>query len=136
GGGGGGSRRAVPAPPPAATGVVAVCGGAGNGALFESRGATQLVEGGQTMTPPAAELLAAVEATGAPEAIVLPNNPNIVLVSEQAVTLATKPARVVPTSSVQAGLAALVAFNPELSAEQNEAAMVEAAARVATGPVP
>ncbi|HKA27397.1 MAG TPA: hypothetical protein VKD88_08485, partial [Gaiellaceae bacterium] len=55
--------------------------------------------------------------------------------SEQAVTLATKPARVVPTSSVQAGLAALVAFNPELSAEQNEATMVEAAARVATGAV-
>ncbi|HKB20499.1 MAG TPA: DAK2 domain-containing protein [Gaiellaceae bacterium] len=126
---------AVPDPPPAATGVVAVVAGAGNRALFESLGATQLVEGGQTMNPPAAELLAAVEATGAPEAIVLPNNPNIVLVSEQAVTLATKPARVVPTSSVQAGLAALVAFNPELSAEQNEATMVEAAARVATGAV-
>ena len=126
---------AVPDPPPAATGVVAVVAGAGNRALFESLGATQLVEGGQTMNPPAAELLAAVEATGAPEAIVLPNNPNIVLASEQAVTLATKPARVVPTSSVQAGLAALVAFNPELSAEQNEATMVEAAARVATGAV-
>jgi dihydroxyacetone kinase-like predicted kinase len=51
------------------------------------------------------------------------------------VSLAVKPARVVPTTSIQAGLAALVAFNPELSAEENEAAMVEAAARVATGAV-
>jgi DAK2 domain fusion protein YloV len=126
---------AVPDPPPAATGVVAVVAGDGNRALFESLGATQIVEGGQTMNPSAAELMAAVETTGAPEAIVLPNNPNIVLASEQAVTLATKPARVVPTASMQAGLAALVAFNPELSAEQNEATMVEAAARVATGAV-
>jgi uncharacterized protein len=107
----------------------------GNRRLFESLGATQIVEGGQTMNPSAAELLAAVEATTAPEALLLPNNPNIVLVSEQAASLAAKPARVVPTTSIQAGLAALVAFNPEQSAEENEAAMVEAAARVATGAV-
>ena len=126
---------AVPDPPPAAAGVVAVVAGTGNRRLFESLGATQIVEGGQTMNPSAAELLAAVEATKAPEALLLPNNPNIVLVSEQAVSLAAKPARVVPTTSIQAGLAALVAFNPEQSAEENEAAMVEAAARVATGAV-
>jgi dihydroxyacetone kinase-like predicted kinase len=125
----------VPDPPPAAAGVVAVVAGAGNRRLFESLGATQIVEGGQTMNPSAAELVAAVEATKAPEAILLPNNPNIVLVSGQAVSLAAKPARVVPTTSMQAGLAALVAFNPELSAEENEAAMVDAAARVATGAV-
>src|SRR5204863_92780 len=89
------------------------------------RGIASVVEGGQTMNPSAAELLAAVEATQAPEALLLPNNPNIVLVSEQAVSLAAKPVRVVPTTSIQAGLAALVAFNPEHSAEENEAAMVE-----------
>jgi DAK2 domain fusion protein YloV len=126
---------AVPDLPPAATGVVAVVAGGGNRRLFESLGATQIVEGGHTMNPSAAELLAAVEATNAPEAIVLPNNPNIVLASEQAVSFATKPARVVPTESMQAGLAALVALNPELSAEENETAMAEAAARVATGAV-
>lgn len=126
---------AVPDPPPAATGVVAVVAGDGNRRLFESLGATQIVEGGQTMNPSAAELLAAVEASTAPEAIVLPNNPNIVLASEQAITLAAKPARVVPTASMQAGLAALVAFNAELTAEENESAMAEAATRVATGAV-
>jgi dihydroxyacetone kinase-like predicted kinase len=36
---------------------------------------------------------------------------------------------------MQAGLAALVAFNPENSPEENEGAMVEAGARVATGAV-
>ena len=126
---------AVPDPPPAATGIVAVVAGTGNRRLFESLGAAEIVEGGQTMNPSAAELRAAVEATSAPEAIVLPNNANIVLAAEQAVSLATKPARVVPTTSMQAGLAALVAFNPELPAEENEVAMAEAAARVATGAV-
>jgi uncharacterized protein len=126
---------AVPDPPPAATGVVAVVAGGGNRRLFESLGAMQIVEGGQTMNPSAAELLAAVEATSAPEAIMLPNNPNIVLAAEQAVSLATKPARVVPTTSMQAGLAALVVFNPESAAEENATAMIEAAARVATGAV-
>jgi len=47
---------AVPDPPPAAAGVVAVVAGAGNQRLFESLGATQIVEGGQTMNPSAAEL--------------------------------------------------------------------------------
>jgi fatty acid kinase len=126
---------AVPDPPPAATGVVAVVAGEGNRSLFESLGAMQIVDGGQTMNPSAAELLAAVEAASAPEAILLPNNPNIVLASEQAVSLATKPARVVPTTSMQSGLAALVVFNPELPADENEAAMAEAASRVATGAV-
>src|SRR5438876_6912700 len=126
---------AVPDPPPAATGIVAVVAGAGNQRLFESLGAMQIVEGGQTMNPAAAELLAAIEAANAPEAILLPDNCNIVLVCEEAVVLAAKPARVVPTTSMQAGLAALVAFNPELSAGENESAMVEAAARIATGAV-
>ena len=36
---------------------------------------------------------------------------------------------------MQAGLAALVAFNPIASAEENETAMIEAASRVATGAV-
>src|SRR5947207_10401385 len=93
-----------------ATEVVAVVAGAGNRRLFESLGATQIVEGGQTMNPSAADVVAAVDATASPEAIVLPNNDNVVLAAEQAASLAKKPTRVVPTTSIQAGLAALVAF--------------------------
>jgi len=126
---------AVPDPSPAATEAVAVVAGAGNRRLFQSLGATEIVEGGQTMNPSAADLGAAVEATNAPAAIVLPNNENVVLTAEQAASLAKKPARIVPTTSMQAGLAALVAFNPIASAEENETAMIEAASRVATGAV-
>ena len=126
---------AVPDPPPAATSVVAVVAGAGNRRLFESLGAEQLVEGGQTMNPAAADLVAAVEASRAPEVIVLPNNENVVLAAEQAASLASKPVRIVPTASLQAGLAALVAFEPSRPGAQNAAEMSEAAGRVATGAV-
>jgi hypothetical protein len=126
---------AVPSPPPAAAEVVAVLAGVGNRRLFESLGATQIVEGGQTMNPSTADLVAAIEATKAPEAIVLPNNPNVALAAEQAVSLAPKPASVVRTESIQAGLAALIAFNPDLAAAENAAAMDDAAARVVTGAV-
>src|SRR5205085_26830 len=84
---------AVPDPLPAAAEVVAVVTGSGNRRLFESLGATQIVEGGQTMNPSAAELVAAVDATDAPEAIVLPNNANIRLAAEQAATPAGGVAR-------------------------------------------
>src|SRR5207248_118546 len=83
----------VPDPPPAAAGVVAVVAGDGNRRLFESLGATGIVEGGQMMNPSAAELQVAVDETNAPEAILLPNNDNVVLAAGQAASLATKPAR-------------------------------------------
>jgi DAK2 domain fusion protein YloV len=126
---------AVPDPEPVATDVVAVAVGTGNRRLFESLGAVQIVEGGQSMNPSAADLLAAIAKTSAPETIVLPNNGNVVLAAEQAASLADKPVTVVPTASIQAGLAALVAFNPLSSAAENETAMAEATARVATGAV-
>ena len=75
------------------TGLVAVCLGEGNRRLFRELGATTVIEGGQTMNPSAAEIVEAIEATPAGEVIVLPNNPNVVATAEQAVALASRPAR-------------------------------------------
>jgi hypothetical protein len=127
--------RAAPAPPAGRTGVVAVVVGAGNRRLYASLGATAIVEGGPSMNPSTEEILAALEGLDEPEAIVLPNNANAVMAAEQAAALAAKPVRVVPSRSLPAGLAALVAFDPCRSAEENEAAMRQAAAAVATGAV-
>ena len=80
------------------------------------------------MNPSTADLLAAVEATAADEVVLLPNNSNVVLAAEQAARVAGKPVQVVPTESIPAGLAALVAFNGERSADENAAAMREALA--------
>lgn len=117
------------------TGVVAVVAGAGNRRLFQSLGAARIVEGGQTMNPPTADIVAAIDSLDAPEALILPNNANVILSSEQALLLALKPARVVPTRSMQAGLAAMVAYDPSLALAENADAMTEAVAAVATGAV-
>jgi DAK2 domain fusion protein YloV len=125
----------VPDAPPALTEVVAVVAGEGNKTLFDSLGATQIVADGQSMNPAASDLVEAIERTQAAEAIVLPNNSNVVLAAEQARELATKPVHVVRTTSIPAGLAALVAFDPTADAETNVRAMEETLASVATGAV-
>ncbi len=126
--------------PPAAiqtleTGVVAVCPGRGNRRLFESLGATRVIEGGQTMNPSAADILEAIEAVPTDDVLVLPNNSNVVLTAEQAAALSEKAVRIIPTRSVQAGFAALSRFVPTASAAENEQAMVDELAGVSTGEV-
>jgi hypothetical protein len=128
-------ERLLAALPDARTGVVAVVAGEGNRRLFEGLGAARVIEGGQTMNPSTADLLDAVESVTAAEVVLLPNNSNVVMAAEQAARVAGRPVHVVPTESIPAGLAALVAFNGERSAEENAAAMREALIGVATGEV-
>ena len=87
------------------------------------------------MNPPTAELLAAVEATTGEEVVLLPNNANVILAAEQAAQLAARPARVVPARSLQAGLAALIAFNQDRPADENAAEMSRALEESSTGEV-
>lgn len=127
-----GSGGAVPT---LETGLVAVCPGRGNRRLFESLGATRVIEGGQTMNPSTAEIVEAIDAVPAAEVLVLPNNSNVILTAEQAAQHSAKPVRVVPSRSVQAGLAAMGRYVPTNTAEQNEEDMRDALASVATGEV-
>ena len=87
------------------------------------------------MNPSAQEILAAIESSPAGEVVVLPNNGNVILAAEQAARLASKPVRVVQSDSLPAGLAAMVVYDPDRSAEANVADMHEALASVATGAV-
>ena len=109
--------------------------GEGNRRLFESLGASRIVEGGQTMNPSTAELAAAIEAAPGEGVIVLPNNSNVILAAEQAVANTDKRAEVVATDSLPAGLAAMVVFDPDRDAADNAAEMREVLATVATGEV-
>jgi hypothetical protein len=115
--------------------VVAVVTGAGNRRLFAGLGAGQLIDGGRTMNPATQEILDAIERAPAPEAIVLPNNPNVIMSAEQAARHASKPVRVIPTRSIQEGLAALVAYDSSRSAEANLAEIFDALESVGTGAV-
>jgi hypothetical protein len=120
--------------PAAACAVVAVTNGPGLTAMYRELGAA-VVDGGATMNPSTYDLLAAIHAAGAREAIVLPNSPNVILAAERAAELSEIPASVVPTRSQQEGLLALIAFDPATGAEDNCRAVAEAAAALATGGV-
>jgi dihydroxyacetone kinase-like predicted kinase len=126
------------APMPVATletGLVAVCPGRGNRRLFESLGATRVIEGGQTMNPSAADILEAIESVPTETVLVLPNNSNVVLTAEQAAGLSQKTVRVIPSKSVQAGFAAMSRFVPTSTPEENEQAMLEELAAAVTGEI-
>ena len=120
--------------PAAACGIVAVTNGSGLTAMYRELGA-HVVDGGATMNPSTYDLLAAIHAAGAREAIVLPNSPNVILAAERAADLSEIPAGVVPTRSQQEGLLALIAFDPAVSAEENCRTVRDAAAALATGGV-
>ena len=123
----------------ARTGVVAVVAGDGNRRLFETlaggMGPIAIVEGGQTMNPSTADLLAAVQSLASDEAILLPNNSNVVLAAEHAAANADRPVQVVAADSIPAGLAAMVAFDGTRAASENAADMREAVDAVAAGEV-
>ncbi len=116
------------------TAVVAVSHGSGNRRLFEGENAT-VIEGGQTTNPSVGELVDAIEAAPAPAVAVLPNNSNVILAAQEAAGLTEKDVRVIPSRSVQAGLAAIMAYLPTSSLDENEKEMLEALGSVATGEV-
>jgi len=116
-------------------GIVAVAQGEGLMAAFKSLGADVVLSGGQTMNPSTEEFVNAVEEVPAPEVLVLPNNKNVILAARQAEGLVQKKMAVVPTRSIPQGIAALVAFNPEMDLEKNASLMAEAAQKVKTGEV-
>jgi len=118
-------RLRVLAAPPGAV-VVAVVAGEGNKRLFRELGCHAIVDGGQSMNPSAAQLLEAVDALGADEVVLLPNNGNVVLTAEQAAGMSSRRIAVVPATSIPAGLAAMVAFDVEQDAVGNARAMEEA----------
>jgi dihydroxyacetone kinase-like predicted kinase len=76
-----------------------------------------------------------VQELDAEEAIILPNNSNIVLAAEHAAANADRTVEVVPATSIPAGLAAMVAYDGSRTATENAKEMREAIAAVATGEV-
>jgi dihydroxyacetone kinase-like predicted kinase len=114
--------------------VVAVASGPGVRRLFEELGVL-VVDGGATMNPSTYELLAGIHAAPGAEVLVLPNSPNVILAAERAAELSEKPARVVPTTAPQEGLAALLAFDPTKGSDVNEAVVHKAAEALRVGGV-
>jgi DAK2 domain fusion protein YloV len=114
--------------------AVAVVAGRGMRELYEGLGAF-VVDGGETFNPSIYDLLAAIHEVPAEEVLVFPNNPNVVMAAERAAELSDKEARVVPCTSQQAGVAALVELDPTSSIDVNAERMTEALAGIRAGSV-
>lgn len=125
-----------PEEPTEEIGFVSVAMGDGLRTLFTDLGCSHVVSGGQTMNPSTEDIYAAVLATPAKTVVVLPNNKNIILAAEQVVPMvADRKVIIVPTRTIPQGLAAMLAYDTDLSEEKNISQMTEAAKGVSTGQV-
>jgi DAK2 domain fusion protein YloV len=115
--------------------VVTVAIGVGIEQVFVDLGAAGVIRSGQTMNPSSADILDAVKRANAEHTVVLPNNGNIIMAANQAAELSDGTISVVPTKSIPQGVAALLAFNPELDATTNIDAMTSAMSEVRSGEV-
>ena len=119
--------------PPKDYGFVSVAQGEGFANILKDLGVDVIVEGGQTMNPAIEDLEKAIAAVNATTVFVLPNNGNVILAAQQAAQISEKNVIVLPTKNVAMGIAAVVAFQPDLSPDENAANMDEAAQHVRTG---
>jgi len=91
------------------------------------------LQGGQTMNPSAEDILKLVSEMNTEETVILPNNSNIILTANQIQSLTDKKVAVVGSKFVTQGIAAMIEFNKDISAEENAAAMTDAFASVHSG---
>ena len=116
-------------------GMIAVAPGDGLADIFRDLGVDEIIVGGQTMNPSAADIAAAADKVPARNVFVFPNNKNITLAAQQANDLTNKNLIVIPTRSVPEGITASIAFNPDGSQEENTEAMNDAIKGVKSGSV-
>ena len=130
------AKKETVSAPPKEFGIVAVSLGEGFNQIFTDLAVDQIVEGGQTMNPSIADISAAISKVNAKCVFVLPNNSNVILAAQQAAELVeNQQVLVIPSKNVAMGIAAAVAFQAEVSAEENAKRMDEAAQRVRTATV-
>lgn len=125
-----------PAEPQNAVGFVTVASGEGLNELFKDLGCDRVVSGGQSMNPSTENIYNAIMAVPAKVVFVLPNNKNILMAARQACELVTdRKTIMIPTRTVPQGIAAMLAYDPEATAELNLEYMEEAARKILTGQV-
>jgi uncharacterized protein len=114
---------------------ITVAMGNGIANIFKELNVDFIIPGGQTMNPSTEDILNGIKKVEGENIIILPNNGNIVLAAEQAQKMSERKVYVFPTKSIPEGIAALIAFNPEISVEENLENMKLAVENVKTGQV-
>jgi DAK2 domain fusion protein YloV len=116
--------------------LIAVANGQGMEGIFKSIGTDVIVSGGQSMNPSTYDIVKAINSVEADEAIIFPNNKNIILTANQAKKIVKKKSiYIVPTRSIPAGISAILGYNPDSGMEENMYNMEEAAKKTKDGEV-
>ncbi len=115
--------------------MVAVASGTGVGGVFQDLAVDALVQGGQTMNPSIDDIKKSIFKVNARNVFVLPNNSNIILAAQQAAELSDCNVVVIPSKTIPQGIAAAMAFHPDLTPEDNKSRMLEAISKVISGSV-
>ncbi|HDK7760023.1 TPA: fatty acid kinase catalytic subunit FakA [Staphylococcus aureus] len=115
------------------TAIITISMGEGISEIFKSMGATHIVSGGQTMNPSTEDIVKVIEQSKCKRAIILPNNKNILMASEQAASIVDAEAVVIPTKSIPQGISALFQYDVDATLEENKAQMADSVNNVKSG---
>ncbi|BDC31596.1 fatty acid kinase catalytic subunit FakA [Staphylococcus aureus] len=115
------------------TAIITISMGEGISEIFKSMGATHIISGGQTMNPSTEDIVKVIEQSKCKRAIILPNNKNILMASEQAASIVDAEAIVIPTKSIPQGISALFQYDVDATLEENKAQMADSVNNVKSG---
>ncbi|HDK3769981.1 TPA: fatty acid kinase catalytic subunit FakA [Staphylococcus aureus] len=115
------------------TAIITISMGEGISEIFKSMGATHIISGGQTMNPSTEDIVKVIEQSKCKRAIILPNNKNILMASEQAASIVDAEAVVIPTKSIPQGISALFQYDVDETLEENKAQMADSVNNVKSG---
>ncbi|HDC7177469.1 TPA: fatty acid kinase catalytic subunit FakA [Staphylococcus aureus] len=115
------------------TAIITISMGEGISEIFKSMGATHIISGGQTMNPSTEDIVKVIEQSKCKRAIILPNNKNILMASEQAASIVDAEAFVIPTKSIPQGISALFQYDVDATLEENKAQMADSVNNVKSG---
>lgn len=115
------------------TAVITISMGDGITKLFKSMGATHVISGGQTMNPSTEDIVKVINDSGCKRAIILPNNKNIQMASQQAADIVEVETIIIPTRTVPQGIAAMFHYDESADLATNEEAMTAAIDDIQSG---
>ncbi|HEH0855105.1 TPA: fatty acid kinase catalytic subunit FakA [Staphylococcus aureus] len=115
------------------TAIITISMGEGISEIFKSMGVTHIISGGQTMNPSTEDIVKVIEQSKCKRAIILPNNKNILMASEQAASIVDAEAVVIPTKSIPQGISALFQYDVDATLEENKAQMADSVNNVKSG---
>ena len=113
--------------------IIAVSPGEGISRILASLGVNAIISGGQTMNPSTEQILKAVEEQPTDKVIILPNNKNIILSANNAITQSEKKVAVIRSKNIAQGISCMLMLNPDGDFDSIVESMNESLLQVESG---